>query len=131
MFDFFDNIQKEDLKLLTEIQKRIQSFGYRTGRLSPTREVGTHLFQELISNTSLQRHKLMKQVVLVTGGSSGIGKATAALFAQRGYQVAISARRLEELHKVQRELGEGGAEVVAIPCFRCRSTWWSQPCCLL
>ena len=48
LIDFFDNIQQEDLKLLTEIQKRIQSFGYRPGRLSPTREVGTHLFQQLI-----------------------------------------------------------------------------------
>ena len=48
LIDFFDNIQQEDLNLLPEIQKRIQSFGYRPGRLSPTREVGTHLFQQLI-----------------------------------------------------------------------------------
>jgi hypothetical protein len=32
----------------TAIQTRIQSMGYKQGRLSPTREVGTHLFQELI-----------------------------------------------------------------------------------
>jgi phenylpropionate dioxygenase-like ring-hydroxylating dioxygenase large terminal subunit len=48
LIQFFDNIQQEDLKLLPEIQKRIQSMGYMQGRLSPTREVGTHLFQELI-----------------------------------------------------------------------------------
>jgi two-component sensor histidine kinase len=48
LIQFFDNIQQEDLKLLPEIQKRIQSMGYVQGRLSPTREVGTHLFQELI-----------------------------------------------------------------------------------
>ena len=48
LIDFFDSIQQEDLKLLPEIQKRIQSMGYKQGRLSPTREVGTHLFQELI-----------------------------------------------------------------------------------
>ncbi len=45
---FFDNIQQEDLRLLPDIQKRIQSLGYRPGRLSPTRDVGPHLFQELI-----------------------------------------------------------------------------------
>jgi choline monooxygenase len=48
LIEFFDNIQKEDLNLLPEVQKRIQSMGYVQGRLSPTREVGTHLFQELI-----------------------------------------------------------------------------------
>jgi choline monooxygenase len=48
LIEFFDNIQQEDLKLLPEVQKRIQSMGYKQGRLSPTREVGTHLFQELI-----------------------------------------------------------------------------------
>lgn len=48
LIEFFNNIQTEDLKLLPEIQKRVQSIGYRQGRLSPTREVGTHLFQELI-----------------------------------------------------------------------------------
>jgi phenylpropionate dioxygenase-like ring-hydroxylating dioxygenase large terminal subunit len=48
LITFFDDIQLEDLKLLPEIQKRTQSMGYLQGRLSPTREVGTHLFQELI-----------------------------------------------------------------------------------
>lgn len=48
LIEFFDNIQQEDLRLLPDIQKRIQSLGYRPGRLSPTREMGTHLFQELI-----------------------------------------------------------------------------------
>lgn len=48
LVQFYDNIQQEDLKLLPEVQKRIQSLGYRPGRLSPTREVGTHLFQELV-----------------------------------------------------------------------------------
>jgi phenylpropionate dioxygenase-like ring-hydroxylating dioxygenase large terminal subunit len=48
LIEFFDNIQKEDLDLLPAIQTRIQSMGYKQGRLSPTREVGTHLFQELI-----------------------------------------------------------------------------------
>ncbi|WP_193908254.1 aromatic ring-hydroxylating oxygenase subunit alpha [Vasconcelosia minhoensis] len=48
LIQFYDDIQKEDLTLLPEIQKRVQSIGYRPGRLSPRREMGTHLFQELI-----------------------------------------------------------------------------------
>lgn len=48
LVEFFDQIQQEDLRLLPELQKRIESIGYRPGRLSPTREMGTHLFQELV-----------------------------------------------------------------------------------
>ncbi|NJN88489.1 MAG: aromatic ring-hydroxylating dioxygenase subunit alpha [Leptolyngbyaceae cyanobacterium SL_7_1] len=50
LIEYLDTIQQEDLKLLPEVQKRIQSMGYKPGRLSPTREMGTHLFQELIMN---------------------------------------------------------------------------------
>lgn len=59
LIKFFDNIQQEDLRLLPDIQKRIQSRGYRPGRLSPSREVGTHLFQELIMRhlTALQNSR--------------------------------------------------------------------------
>lgn len=48
LIQFYDQIQQEDLELLPEIQKRIQSLGYVQGRLSPAREMGTHLFQELM-----------------------------------------------------------------------------------
>ncbi len=44
----FDHIQQEDLRILPEVQKRIRSLGYTQGRLSPTREVGTHLFQNFV-----------------------------------------------------------------------------------
>ena len=50
LIEFYDGIQREDLDLLPAIQTRIQSLGYKQGRLSPTREMGTHLFQELIMN---------------------------------------------------------------------------------
>lgn len=50
LIEYLETIQQEDLKLLPEVQKRIQSMGYKPGRLSPTREMGTHLFQELIMN---------------------------------------------------------------------------------
>ena len=37
----------------------------------------------------------MKKVVLITGASSGMGRATAILLAQKGYTVYAAARRLE------------------------------------
>jgi hypothetical protein len=46
------------LNLLPEVQKRIRSMGYVQGRLSPTREVGTHLFQELIMKAVCQGAKV-------------------------------------------------------------------------
>lgn len=51
----------------------------------------------------------MKNVIL-TGGSSGIGKATVELFAQRGYRVFEFSR-----HGQNRQL-EGGAEILHIDC---------------
>lgn len=56
----------------------------------------------------------MVQTALVTGGNSGIGKATALLFAQRGYQVAIAARRLADLQIVQQQIEQQGGTALAI-----------------
>lgn len=51
--------------------------------------------------------------VLVTGASSGVGEATARLFAAMGAQVALLARRPAELDRVAGELGEGAHPFVA------------------
>lgn len=45
-----------------------------------------------------------QKVVLVTGGSAGIGEATAIEFAKLGYKVAITGRNQERLDKVLKEL---------------------------
>ncbi len=47
---------------------------------------------------------LSEKVVLVTGASSGIGKAAAMEFAQRGASVVLAARRQERLEDVCREI---------------------------
>ena len=50
--------------------------------------------------------ELEQKVVWITGASSGLGQALAIECAQRGAQVILSARRLEELEKVRSMLTE-------------------------
>ncbi len=50
------------------------------------------------------------QVVLITGGLTGIGRATAFAFAKEGTQVVISGRRDEDGQKLVSEIRKAGAE---------------------
>lgn len=50
------------------------------------------------------------RVALITGASSGIGHATAKLFASRGAKVMIAARRKHELKELAEEITSGGGE---------------------
>src|ERR1700716_4021977 len=49
-------------------------------------------------------------VVLITGALTGIGRATAIAFAQKGARIIVSGRREEEGRKLETELRELGAE---------------------
>ncbi|WP_456276804.1 SDR family NAD(P)-dependent oxidoreductase [Bacillus sp. AK128] len=55
-----------------------------------------------------------KKVVMITGGTRGLGKALAFAFAKEDYQIAICARNEEEIQKIKVELEQTGAEVVAV-----------------
>jgi NAD(P)-dependent dehydrogenase (short-subunit alcohol dehydrogenase family) len=50
-------------------------------------------------------------VVLITGALTGIGRATAVIFAREGARVVVSGRREPEGKKLEKELRELGAEV--------------------
>ena len=54
-------------------------------------------------------------VVVVTGGSSGIGRATAHAFARRGAAVVLAARRAEMLEDAARECVDLGGAALAVP----------------
>jgi short-subunit dehydrogenase len=52
------------------------------------------------------------KTVVITGGSAGIGRATARLFAQSGAKLALLARGEERLQDAKKELVQRGAEKV-------------------
>jgi 3-oxoacyl-[acyl-carrier protein] reductase len=50
-----------------------------------------------------------RRIIVITGGGSGIGKATAIRFAQAGDQVVIIGRTLEKLHQAIEAIGNGAS----------------------
>lgn len=57
----------------------------------------------------------MEQVLLVTGGSRGIGAATARLAAQRGYAVAVNyTRNAEAAESVARDIQASGGWAITV-----------------
>jgi citronellol/citronellal dehydrogenase len=53
---------------------------------------------------------------MITGGGTGIGRATALAFAASGARVAICGRRAEPLDETRAALEAAGAECLASPC---------------
>ena len=56
------------------------------------------------------------KVVVITGGSSGIGACAARVLAGAGARVVIGARRTERLSEVREEIIRDGGDVVAVEC---------------
>ena len=59
--------------------------------------------------------RLENKVAIVTGGNAGVGSEIAKLFASEGATVVISARRVEPLEEVAKEIREAGGEVLCVP----------------
>jgi NAD(P)-dependent dehydrogenase (short-subunit alcohol dehydrogenase family) len=59
---------------------------------------------------------LEDKIALVTGGSSGIGRATALAFAKEGAKVVVSGRNLERLRETVRLIEEIGGEAIFVRC---------------
>lgn len=54
------------------------------------------------------------RVSIITGASSGIGAATARLFASEGYKTVLAARRVELLNDLAEEIKSAGGEVLVV-----------------
>lgn len=59
---------------------------------------------------------LRGNVVVVTGGNRGIGRAIAVAMAAAGARVAVSARSVDTLQETVREVEKAGGECLALAC---------------
>jgi NAD(P)-dependent dehydrogenase (short-subunit alcohol dehydrogenase family) len=58
---------------------------------------------------------LREQVVIVTGASSGLGRAIARLAGERGAKVVVTARNAEALDACVAEIEDAGSEALGVP----------------
>jgi NAD(P)-dependent dehydrogenase (short-subunit alcohol dehydrogenase family) len=65
------------------------------------------------------KQRFRDHAVWITGGTSGIGRATALRFAAEGASVAVSGRRVDRLQEVVAELEAAGARAAAVACDVC------------
>jgi NAD(P)-dependent dehydrogenase (short-subunit alcohol dehydrogenase family) len=63
----------------------------------------------------VRKKPLDEQVVVVTGASSGLGRAIARAAGERGAQVVVTARNAEALENCAGEIEGGGSDALAVP----------------
>jgi hypothetical protein len=61
----------------------------------------------------------MNKIILITGATSGFGKATALKFAENGYNIIITGRRKDLLDTLENELNRKEVKVLSL-CFDVR-----------
>lgn len=64
----------------------------------------------------MSKGRLSGTAAWISGATSGIGEATAALFAAEGAAVALIGRRLERSREIAKRIGEAGGTAVAYKC---------------
>ena len=62
------------------------------------------------------KNDFKNKVVVITGATGGVGRATAWEFAKQGAKVALVARGVEQLEATKKEVEKLGGEALPIPC---------------
>ena len=70
--------------------------------------------------------KLTGKVAIITGATSGIGKATALLFADEGADVVITGRRVELGQRLENEIRKRGARCLFVEADHCQAEGCSR-----
>ncbi|HEX3775223.1 MAG TPA: SDR family oxidoreductase [Polyangiaceae bacterium] len=72
------------------------------------------LISGLVKRSDTKRDRFRDRIVVVTGGSAGLGRATAIAFAKAGAQIAILARDNERLRDAQEEIESYGVKCLPL-----------------
>jgi NAD(P)-dependent dehydrogenase (short-subunit alcohol dehydrogenase family) len=78
--------------------------------------LGTAAGAVAVSSRKRRRYTLQDKVVLIAGGSRGLGLVLAREFSKRGCKVAVCARNDDELNRVREEFAPLGERFVAGRC---------------
>jgi short-subunit dehydrogenase len=70
---------------------------------------------ETYTEGGIKQRRLAGQTVVITGASSGAGRAAALEFAKNGANIVLAARRQEALAELVDECREFGANAIAVP----------------
>src|SRR5690348_6248873 len=74
----------------------------------------TNATHEINTVIPRRRGRFADQVVVITGASAGVGRATARAFAREGAKVALIARGQSGLDAARSEIESGGGQAIAI-----------------
>jgi NADP-dependent 3-hydroxy acid dehydrogenase YdfG len=122
-------LRRADLDALVQSQMPAPVVSEKTTEAAPKAEEFVPETPSDLSNTDLEASKTgqdtpvgedipasNKQVALITGATSGIGRATAELFAQAGYRLILTGRRVDRLIEIKKQLESAhAAEVLILP----------------
>src|SRR3954447_12673703 len=60
-------------------------------------------------------HGMPRHVVVITGASAGVGRATVRAFARRGADIGLLARGIDGLDAARRDVEAAGGRAVVVP----------------
>src|SRR5665811_2573759 len=84
------------------IRRPPRSTRVRSSAASDVYKRQTHPFTRRSRHVSLG--SIMRKNILITGASSGLGAGMARIFAAKGHNLALTARRLDRLEALKAEL---------------------------
>nr|WP_234802621.1 SDR family NAD(P)-dependent oxidoreductase [Mycobacteroides salmoniphilum] len=82
----------------------------------PTGQLTPHAIAKLVTPSRSLRSSVRNKIVMITGGSSGIGQAAALQIGEAGGTVLLVARSEDKLQETAAQVGDVGGTAHVFPC---------------